>query len=698
MVDFQAMNMFYRKVLVICGVILSGVGVLIAEDTIKVDGLGWLADRGMDQRLDFLLGIGPDETPSLDSALIEDAAFLLLEQMRREGYLRPVLTATFSGSSGVEEARWETPYAIQLPVEFNADSVVFEIDRGELFYYHSVAVGGLEQVDIDEADRFFLPGGTLFSRKKDRAYTPENLARRKSRLLAALEEIGYAEAKIASHEVKMDDSTGAVELSLEVETGPLYRTGKTSVEVFEGDAAWATDLEFQEDVLFNRDWLREARAKVRQAAYERGYPDAEVRSRLLEPQPESVIYRQPVILELQLGSKVSLTGVRFEGDRDTKLSILRRKVKAESGDLLDPREIDRARRRLMALGIFRQVDYSYLPTTGESREVVYHLTPDTRQELQLLIGWGSYEQARAGFRWLHENPWGRAHRYTLSTKQSIKATRVVVDYEIPQLFGGDVTGYSEVEYSARQEIGYDRSRRGGLLGLSKLFGRSGIRMALEYGWFFEETDGIDANVLGVEDNAEVASLALRLSLDRRDNVLAPTDGYKLYVSAKAANTAFGGNVDFQKFEIGGSYHLSPSQSTMMHLSLRSGVLIGGRDELPFNERFFPGGENSVRGFQQGEASPLDSDGDPAGAESFWVGNLEIEQRLWDSLSVVSFVDAAGVSRDGSFGGDSANPISLGLGLRYQTVVGPLRLEYGHNLNPRAADPSGTLHFAIGFPF
>jgi outer membrane protein assembly complex protein YaeT len=692
------MKFFIQKICsVVCCALLGATG-LSGEDNIEVGGLGWLADRGMDQRLDFLLGISPDELVVLDSALLEDGAFLLLEQMRRKGYLRPAVTAHFVGASGAAKAHWETPYEIQLPVEFQADAVSYEVTRGALFFYASVEIEGLEEVDLEDAERFFLPGGSLFARKKDSAYTPENFKRRKGRLLAALEDLGYANAEIIAHEIEMDESTGAVDIRLEVSPGPVYQVGETFLKVSEGSAEWVGELRLKEDGTFNRKWLRDARAHVRQAAYEKGYPDAEVRSSLPDPLEFSEGMRQPVTIELQLGPRVRLRQVEFEGDPATRRSILRRQVRLESGDFLDPREIDRARRRLMALGIFRQVDFSYDSQEGDSRSVVYHLTEEARQRLQLLAGWGSYEQARVGFRWSHMNPWGRAHRYSLDTKQSMKATRVAAGYEIPQLFGSNVTGYSEVEYSAREEIGYDRSRQGGLVGVSKLFGRSGIRLSLEYGWFLEETDGIDANEIQAENDAQVASFSLRASMDRRDSALAPTGGYQLYAAAKTANTAFGGNVNFHKFEMGGSYHLSVSESTIMHFNLKGGLLVGDSDDLPFNERFFPGGENSVRGYRQGEASPLDAQGDLLGAESFWLGNFEIEQRLYSNLSFVTFADVVGVSRDGGFGGDGAKQLSVGMGMRYQTVVGPLRLEYGHNLNPRESDPSGTLHFAIGFPF
>ena len=80
------------------------------------------------------------------------------------------------------------------------------------------------------------------------------------------------------------------------------------------------------------------------------------------------------------------------------------------------------------------------------------------------------------------------------------------------------------------------------------------------------------------------------------------------------------------------------------------------------------------------------------------GNLELEQALTTKWSVVAFGDALGTAvtlRDYPF---SEKLFSAGLGVRYQTIIGPVRLEYGHNLNRRPFDPAGTLLISIGFPF
>jgi outer membrane protein assembly factor BamA len=293
----------------------------------------------------------------------------------------------------------------------------------------------------------------------------------------------------------------------------------------------------------------------------------------------------------------------------------------------------------MGLGIYKQVAVKFEPDSGAERDVVYSLEPGLRQELRLLGGWGSYEQARVGFNWEHRNPFGRAHRYEVDAKQSLKSTRGGVRYSIPQIFGSDVSLYSNAEYNKREEITFDRSNRGVSFGAAYA-AVAGLRLSAEYRFFREEADREDGSSFESEENATVASLGLRVSYDQRDNFLAPSSGWSVYSELKIANTWLGGSVDFQKLELGGSYHFPLTESTLMHLGLRGGAIYtaGEREQnIPFNERYFIGGENSVRGYREGQASPLDSDGDQLGAETYALFNLELEQRVYSKFSTILFL-------------------------------------------------------------
>jgi outer membrane translocation and assembly module TamA len=199
----------------------------------------------------------------------------------------------------------------------------------------------------------------------------------------------------------------------------------------------------------------------------------------------------------------------------------------------------------------------------------------------------------------------------------------------------------------------------------------------------------------------VASIDFGLTGDHRDNPLRPHRGYRWFTQIELAARSLGGAAEYQRLELGIAEHTPWGEGRWLHLALTHGVIttLGTTDAtLPVNKRFYPGGDNSIRGYRDGEAAPRGADGLFVGAKSYVLLNAELEQALTADWSVVAFVDGLGTAaRLGDYPFDQ-RLYTAGLGVRYQTLIGPIRLEYGRNLNPRVGDPRGTLQISIGNPF
>jgi outer membrane protein assembly factor BamA len=163
----------------------------------------------------------------------------------------------------------------------------------------------------------------------------------------------------------------------------------------------------------------------------------------------------------------------------------------------------------------------------------------------------------------------------------------------------------------------------------------------------------------------------------------------------------GGDAKYQRIELSPSWHHPLGNGLSISLGLSQGIVdsFGSpENNLPFNKRFFPGGANSIRGYQEGQASPRNSFGQIVGAETYTLGTVELEQALTARWSIVLFSDSLGFARRLADYPFDTGLFSVGAGLRWRTLIGPIRLEYGYNLNPRPGDPTGTLQFSLGFPF
>jgi len=674
-----------------------------AQSNLKIAGMGFFENHRLAARLAFLQGLQADDPVALQAAWIEDSAFILLDQVRQAGYLQPALELQLWQGTQSQLFHWQSDYSVQVQATTGGERAVFRIFPGLAYYYDRIVITGVDSLSDANLLRFFIPVGVLLIGRNELAYTPENCAERLQRIRAALISQGYRAARLQRSAASLDATTGAVHVSAQFAAGPLYVVGPVTIEAeSHSGAVDSSETSTYSGVALTAEWEQARLMELRNAAYAQGYPDAEV---VMQEVGSTDSGANRLLCQLRFvvrrGEFVRLRQVRFEGDVLSQRSVLQRQANLKPGQPVNLLAVSEARRKLMALGIHQRVGYKFDPQRGPERDVVYQLDPSQLQELQLSIGWGSYEMARFGFNWEHRNPWGRAQRYELGAKQSFKSREVNLGYTVPQLLGTDLNAYAKVDYSTREELSYDRSTAKLSFGTSAVLAASGFQLSLEYGLALEDADRNPNSGFDSAEEVTVSSLRAWATLDRRDDFLAPTRGYNLFASLESAYRLLGGTVNFQKVEFGGGYHFPLNESLLLHFGLRTGGIFStgaAAANIPFNQRFFWGGENSVRGYQAGGAAPLGANGDQVGAEFYVLGNFEFEQRIWNEFSALLFCDGLADARDGFFRQSVDYLYSVGLGLRYNTVVGPMRLEYGYNPQPEPQRRRATLHFSIGFPF
>jgi outer membrane protein insertion porin family len=273
---------------------------------------------------------------------------------------------------------------------------------------------------------------------------------------------------------------------------------------------------------------------------------------------------------------------------------------------------------------------------------------------------------------------------------------------MPEFFGENMDVFLTGSGLRREEVSFTRLEYGGGAGIRKYLRHLRTDISTRYNYEILEAQGASADLeeVGLK-NTRAAAIITDINHDWRDNPLYPRRGHKLFANVELASEYLGGDVNYQRVDLSTAWHVPLSDANWMHIGLSHGFVasIGSRSEdLPFNRRFFPGGENSVRGYQEGEAAPRDEEGRIVGAETYLLGNLEFEQGLTPKWSIVLFADAVGFAQRLENYPMDQTLLAVGAGLRWKTFIGPVRVEYGYNLNPRPRDPTGTIHFSLGFPF
>lgn len=667
---------------------------------VSVDGIGWLRDRELRLALNRLLGV--EQKATLDANAIEDAAVILVSALGEEGFQNPRLEMQLTVEDGTERTfTFDPTFAQPLPRPLQAREVKFKLQPGVRSHVDKVNFTGLTAVNPKRARSFFRSDATLLATAKINAYAPARMNRAADSLLSELRQKGYAESDVKAEKTG-ETNDGSVTIDVEVREGPLWLVGELSYERDESDPVPLPPAEGWGGKPWSPTLQEDIREAVRQAYYAEGFPDIGVHVVAEVGPAVDGIKHAEIVVTIVPGEHVSVGEVQFAGNVTTRESVLRRRVRLKPGDALNPVALERARYRISRLGVFDSVDLEYQPTDGVTRNPIFTVREGPRYETHLLMGYGSYEQLRGGVEHRQMNIFGLAHQSRLELVQSMKSTSGDYRYTVPELFGESLDGTARLFGLQRKEIAFLRQEFGVDVSLKRQIRPISGEASAGYTFAAFRNRESSLSTQATDDRQiNVASVNVGLAGDRRDNPLRPRHGYHWSTQLEAAAPMFGGQATYQRLEIAGAYHTSWGEGRWVHVGFSEGLILTlGSDDatLPVNKRFYPGGDNSIRGYQKGEAAPRGADGLFIGAKSFALFNVEFERALTPSWSVVAFADALGTAvslRQLPF---DERLYSAGAGIRYQTLIGPVRLEYGRNINRRPADPSGTWHFSIGYPF
>lgn len=428
--------------------------------------------------------------------------------------------------------------------------------------------------------------------------------------------------------------------------------------------------------------------------------------------------------EITKGPRVTISEILIRGNDKTKPKFIRNRLLLKPGDRFDLELQQKSFRQLYKTGLFSKVDLHLEKQEGTDQwPFVVEVTEAPAKELYFEPGWGSYEQLRlkTGFR--EKNLFGTGRIFGLEATASFKAQSLVASLSDPWFLNTDIKADLPLYYSRREEPSFTRKDLGGsLLFTKKLTGR----LTATGGYSFRTTDLSDVDPdIGVEDaptDYDYASLKAQAAYDSRNDLFFPTRGQRSFLSAEYADSFLGSEITLTRLTGGVRYFIPLTGSTILGMRYRTGLIVPGKDDfnLPIAERFFNGGENTVRSFKQSELGPKDEDGNPVGGLAYNVFNIELRQRLIGNLTGSLFLDFGNVApnetpeESGRPPYDSKSDImsdtfsqyfkdfrtGVGFGLQYQLPVGPARVDFAFNpdRNSDRDEAFFVFHFSVGMAF
>ncbi|MCH7823402.1 MAG: outer membrane protein assembly factor, partial [Acidobacteria bacterium] len=317
------------------------------------------------------------------------------------------------------------------------------------------------------------------------------------------------------------------------------------------------------------------------------------------------------------------------------------------------------------------------------------------------LGYSTEEQVRGLVVVGQENLWERNHRATFSVRASFAEQRARFIYTDPYLFGRDVEGSAVAYFESVDREGFKAQSFGTSFRLVKRHSAT-LTSVGRYSFRNQQTFDvlIDEDLLEPEDrDAVVGSAVYTLLSDTRPNPINPRGGNYHTIDIEWATDVLGSESDFAKV-FGRSYwYWELPNNAVFVAAARAGLAVPyGGSIVPLPERFFAGGSTTLRGFGRNQAGPRDEDGNPLGGELLLIGNLEYRFPIRGDLGAVIFTDIGNVFADLEHVSLNGTRETLGFGVRYESPIGPLRLDWGYLLDARTGEDSSRLHFAIGQAF
>jgi len=503
-----------------------------------------------------------------------------------------------------------------------------------------------------------------------------------------------------------------------------HRRGKIQVlfQISEGTQARIETIEFQGDTILSRGILENAIRSRANAPFDEEAAREDVQLLGAEYASRGYIYASVSLFTLfssagegvrevfriDPGQFVRVGQIRLIGNRLTHSNVIWRELLVKPGDPYDVEKIVLSKQHLYRLGMFAEVQLEPVhPDRKESvRDMELRVKERPAGTISVGPGYGDYEGIRGSIQVGHGNLFGTGRQIVGKLGWSRLEQRLSLNYTEPWLF--DVNGLNgriALIYSHLREVSYTRRKEGVAFGIDKSI-TPHLKGTLDYEY---ERDRLSDLASGVELSPEdVGNLTLgtinpSLVWDRRENPLEPTGGFFSAAALRASLRPLASQVNFAKVDLQHRRFFLLAPGVVLALSGRSGLgfLFGGTPAIPISERFFLGGQGTMRGYKQdyvGIPGETSIDGNPTGGAAMILFNEEIRFFLPYSFAWVFFLDHGNVwSRLGEVQPGQIKT-TVGTGLRYRTPLGPLRLDFGYKLNREPTEGPWRIHFTLGEAF
>ncbi len=527
---------------------------------------------------------------------------------------------------------------------------------------------------------------------------------------------GYIKAIVSEPEITLDKPPKSMTIKMQISEGSQYRLSSIN---FAGNKVYDREtiqkrIKMVPNEIFRKSLLGKDLRSISELYSENGYALVSVVPDLLPDDSNKTV---GVMLNIDEGDKYRIGRVEISGNTKTRDKVIRREIRLAEGDTFDSSKLKRSYERINNLGFFDQVEMVPKPKP-EEKAVDLEVKVKERPTGFLSVGGGysSVDKFIGTVDLTQGNLFGKGQYIKLKAELGGVSSFYELSFRDPYFLDSPYALSTGVYHTTREYLEYDKKATGFYVGLGKdlaEFLRADVSYNFENATIYNIQDDASKVITDQEGNATTSSISPTLVRDSRDNYLDPSRGSRNSISFTFAG--LGGSNAFIKglLDSGWFFPVGATNTTIM-LRGRFGYGTGifGK-ELPLYENFYVGGIDTVRGLGFGEGGPKDKqrkeiypdpnvppvyktvDGDPIGGNTELIFNAEYIFPIFPEMKLkgVTFFDAGQAYED--FHNFGSLRYTTGLGVRWLSPMGPIRLEWGYNLDRKEDESASKFEFAFG---
>jgi len=510
---------------------------------------------------------------------------------------------------------------------------------------------------------------------------------------------GYYGTTVA-YDLEVDESKSAITARISIDEAPPVLISAVDIEV-SGDrsalAALPKELPVKQGAVFREAEYQQGEQILRTFFLEHGYAHVKTERKAVVNVDER---RVNIQYSVEPGPIAVFGATEVKGTDTVDPEIIKRELTYRSGETYSQSKVSESRDKILALDLFGSVRIAPVETQGTPTVVPMEIevTEKSHREIRLGVGWGTEDRFRTLLEWRHFNWLGDGRRLSIVGRYSSIAIRGAIDLVQPHFLTPRTRGALNLSYDQEDEETYLRHVGRFAPRLEQQFSRALTGFVL-YRFEYDKLNEIDSatvDALGpIRRKGFLSGPSAGMVWNTTDDPLNPKKGEVVTLGFDYGG--WGGDFNFYKMTAEGKKYIDIGWQTIFASRLKLGLAdsIGASENLPIFERFYSGGEKSVRGYVRRHLGTLSSIGDPLGGLSLVEGSLELRRPIWKELSGAVFVDFGQVSKR-SFDLPFGNlQFSRGFGVNYTTPVGPLSFYVGFPVHPPGGDRPWQINFSIG---